>query len=708
MIRYIIKRVILLIPVIIAVTFIVYTLVELAPGTYVDTIIYGYMTSEDVEAVMKAYDLDRSMLYRYGKSMLHLVQGDLGTSFSTKMDVFEMYMARLPNTLILSLTAVIVGVAISLPLGILAARRAGTITDAATTAFSLAGVSMPVFWLGLLLVMLFSLRLKWLPSGNNLDGFKSLILPGICSAMTLLATSTRQTRSSMLEVLSADFLRTARAKGVPEKVIIRKHALGNALIPIVTAIGASTCVSLAGSAVIEQVFAWPGVGRMLVDGMVARDTPVIIGCCVMTTILYVIVMLIVDLLYAFIDPRIKSQYTRKKQKSISKIVTISAPETPAAEPLLAETSAEDKGIVTPSPDSIPMIATPVWTQTAIDGNAPERSRDSIFHTDDSEDDDSTEDEMSPGAQEYMTRRNKDIVLGNLSDTSDNVVDVMKKYKKRSQMGEIWHRLVRNKSALAGIIILGAIILITLGALFLSYDSVVKTNVSAMYSPPTWQYPFGTDNMGRNLFYRVLYGARYSLIIGFSAVAFAAIIGVILGSVAAYYGGVTDNIIMRVSDVLASLPGLLLGMVIMVMLGLQIQNLIIATGVAGIPHFIRISRASILTVKENEFVEAARAIGFSDMRIITTQVLPNGLSPILVQFTALLGLNVIFAASLSYLGYGIPVPTPEWGALIAIGRDHIRTSPWMTTYPGLFIMITVLGFNLLGDGLRDALDPKQKR
>ena len=698
MIRYVIKRVVLLIPVIIAVTFIVYTLVELAPGTYVDTIIYGYMTSEDVEAVMKAYDLDRSMLYRYGKYMLHLVQGDLGSSFSTKMDVFEMYMARLPNTLILSLTAVIVGVAISLPLGILAARRAGTIVDAATTAFSLAGVSMPVFWLGLLLVMLFSLRLNWLPAGNNLNGFRSLILPGICSAMTLLATSTRQTRSSMLEVLSADYLRTARAKGVPEKVIIRKHALGNALIPIVTAIGASTCVSLAGSAVIEQVFSWPGVGRMLVDGMVARDTPVIIGCCVMTTILYVIVMLIVDLLYAFIDPRIKSQYTGKNQKR--KIIVelkpqpdsaCAVPTLATAEPAFAETLAESESVVTSSPIPFSLTHSPISSQTASDA--------------DTEDD---EDSPLSGAQEFMTRRNKDIVLGNLSDASDNVEDVMKKYKKRSQMGEIWHRLMRNRSAVVGLIILGVIILITLGSLFLTYDSVVTTKMADRFSAPSLQYPFGTDNMGRNIFLRTLYGARYSLIIGFSAVAFAAIIGVIMGAAAGYYGGRVDNIIMRISDVLASLPGLLLGMVIMVMLGLKIQNLVIATGVAGIPHFIRISRASILTVKENEFVEAARAIGYSDMRIITTQVLPNGLSPILVQLTALLGLNIIFAASLSYLGYGIPVPTPEWGALIAIGRDHIRTSPWMTTYPGLFIMITVLAFNLLGDGLRDALDPKQKR
>jgi len=234
------------------------------------------------------------------------------------------------------------------------------------------------------------------------------------------------------------------------------------------------------------------------------------------------------------------------------------------------------------------------------------------------------------------------------------------------------------------------------------------NMQARLSPPSWQYPFGTDGMGRDVFLRVLYGSRYSIIIGFSAVAFSAFFGVILGASAGYWGGITDNIIMRISDILASLPGLLLGMVIMVMLGFRMENLIIAVGVAGIPHFLRMSRASILTVKGNEYVEAARAIGFSDLRIIATQVLPNGLSPILVQATALLGLNIIFAASLSYLGFGIPAPTPEWGALVSAGREYIRVQPWLITFPGLAIMITVLGFNLLGDGLRDALDPKLKK
>ena len=697
MIRYIINRILLLIPVIIVVSLIVYTLIELAPGTYVDTIISGMMTTEDIEALRAEYELDKPMLYRYGKYMIRLVQGDLGLSFQTKSPVAYMYFVqRLPNTLILSFTAIIIGVGISIPLGVLAARKAGSITDAVTTTVSLAGVSMPSFWLGLVLVLLFSLRLGWLPAGNNTDGIRSLILPGICSAMTLMATSTRQTRSSMLEVLKADFLRTARAKGAPERIVIRKHALGNALIPIITAVGASICVQLAGSAVVESVFAWPGIGRMLVDGMIARDTPVIIGCSIMTTILYVVVMMLVDLAYAFVDPRIKAQYVRKKRKADNAApvrARLASPEAGFAAVADVLGSGETVGTAEQlSMDAAPAQSIDMLTQTDRNSRKAEEIDTSVSYS---------------GAQDYVTRRYKDLSSGDSTEAADAKA-IISKYKKRSQLGEIWHRLVRNKSSLAGIIILGVIFAMALYSLTMSYDSVVTTNVMNRFAPSSWQYPFGTDGLGRNLFLRVIYGSRYSIIVGFCAVAFSTIIGVALGSLAAYFGGLVDNIIMRASDTLASLPGLLLGMVIMVTLGFSLQNLIIAVGVAGIPHFIRISRASILTVKDNEFVEAARATGLSNLRIILTQVLPNGLSPIIVQVTALLGLNIIFAASLSFLGFGIPAPTPEWGALVSAGREFVRTSPWLTTYPGLFIMIIVLGFNLLGDGLRDALDPKLKK
>ena len=697
MLRYSIARVLTLIPIILAVSLIVFILVELAPGDIVDAWISGEMTQEDVAALKAQYNLDKPMFQRYVLYMADLVQGDLGMSLANRVPVFGMYMERLPNTLLLVFSSSVLGVAVAIPLGMLAARKAGTVVDAVTTSFSLLGMSMPQFWLGLMLMLLFSLVLGWFPAGDFDMGIRSLVLPAVCSALSLMAMCVRQTRSSMLEVLRSDFLRTARAKGVPERKVIRKHALGNALIPIITTVGTSICVSLAGSAIIEQVYAWPGVGRMLVTGVTFRDSPVVIGCVIMTTILYVIVMLIVDLLYAFIDPRIKSQYTFKYRKSGSGTPP-SVPLVPGGEP---ESAVPEPEYAEATESLLPQVPADV---------APDdrKSRASIFMTDDDADgagDGEGAKHSYAGARDYVTRENKEIVLSNLVEETSGVVE---KYKKRSQMGEIWHRLIQNKSSLVGLIILALVIAIAIYSLFMDYTKVNASNMSARFSPPTWQYPFGADHTGRNTFLRVLYGTRYSLLIGFGAVALAAIIGIALGSVAAYYGGMTDSIIMRVSDTLASIPGLLLGMVIMAVMGMSLQNLIIAVGVAGIPPFIRMARASILTVKGNEFVEAARSVGFSDLRIIATQVLPNGLSPLIVQTTTILGLNIVIGAALSFLGFGVPAPTPEWGALVSAGRMYARNAPWLMAFPGIFIVITVLGFNLLGDGLRDALDPKLKK
>jgi len=298
-------------------------------------------------------------------------------------------------------------------------------------------------------------------------------------------------------------------------------------------------------------------------------------------------------------------------------------------------------------------------------------------------------------------------MSKIPNASETVPEA-KQQKKRSRFGEIVHSIKRNKSAVAGLIIIALLLLILIGSLFIKYEAVTATSTANRFRTPDLEFPFGGDNMGRNVFLRTIYGSRYSLSIGFLAAAISTVLGVFLGSLAGYYGGLVDDIIMRASDVLASIPGMLLGMVIITVLGQSLQNLIIAVGVTGVPIFVRITRASVLTIKNQEYVEASRAIGMSHLRVIFTQVLPNGLSPIIVTFTSSLGLSIIVAASLSFLGFGVPVPKPEWGTLVSAGRNYIRTSPNLMSFPGLFIMITVLAFNLLGDGLRDALDPKLKK
>jgi len=289
------------------------------------------------------------------------------------------------------------------------------------------------------------------------------------------------------------------------------------------------------------------------------------------------------------------------------------------------------------------------------------------------------------------------------------IPVSKQYAKRGRTAEIWHSIKRNKGAVAGLVFIIILILMTVySLLFISYDQVIASSMQSL-AKPSFVHPFGTDELGRDLFLRVIYGTRYSLVIGIGSVFIALCIGMVFGAIAGFYGGrAVDTLIMRISDILLSIPGLLLGMVIVTVLTPSLTSLIIAVSIPAVPNLVRITRASVLTQSSQEYVEASRAIGMSDLRIIFTQVVPNGLSPIIVMTTSLIGVTIIVAAQLSFLGFGIPMPTPEWGALVSTGRGVIRVAPLLTFFPGLFIMVTVLAFNIIGDGLRDALDPKLKR
>jgi len=287
--------------------------------------------------------------------------------------------------------------------------------------------------------------------------------------------------------------------------------------------------------------------------------------------------------------------------------------------------------------------------------------------------------------------------------------ISRKYSRRSPFGEIWHRLLKNKSAVVGLIILVLLFIMALySLLFIEYTSVTLMNSSERLQKPSILHPFGTDEMGRDMFLRVVYGSQYSVVIGFGSIAIALFVGLVLGAFAGYYGGLVDDVITRISDIIASIPPMLLGMVIVSVLGASLINLIIAVGCTSISGFIRMTRSSVMTVRSQEFIESAKAIGMSNVKIIFNQVVPNGLSPVIVTTTARMGTAILSAAGLSFLGFGVPVPRPEWGALISAGRVYIRTAGYLTFFPGLMIMLIVLGFNLMGNGLRDALDPKLKQ
>ncbi len=284
-------------------------------------------------------------------------------------------------------------------------------------------------------------------------------------------------------------------------------------------------------------------------------------------------------------------------------------------------------------------------------------------------------------------------------------------KRRSQGKEIWHRLKKNKGAMLGLAI---VLLLAFVAIFadvlVDYEvDVVGMDVVNKHAPPFSEgHILGTDEVGRDVFSRILYGARFSLSVGIIAVAIALAVGVTLGAIAGYFGGALEEVIMRGTDIFASVPNILMGIVIVSALGANTINLMIAVGVTSVPQFVRITRAAVLTVRNSEYIESAKAIGLSEFKIIATHILPNCLSPIIVQTTLRVASAIISASSLSFLGLGVPAPSPEWGSMLSRGREFIRTNSYLTLFPGLAIMITVLSLNLLGDGLRDALDPKLRR
>ena len=276
--------------------------------------------------------------------------------------------------------------------------------------------------------------------------------------------------------------------------------------------------------------------------------------------------------------------------------------------------------------------------------------------------------------------------------------------------QIWRQFCKNKGAVIGLAVFVLFILIAIVSSFVwDYkNDITGMNASQRLLTPRAEHPFGTDHMGRDLMARVFYGTRYSLLIGIGSTLISTIFGVTAGAIAGYYGGKIENVVMRIVEILLMIPNMLLTIVIVSAFGISLGNLLLAQGLATIPTFTRNARASVMTVRDNEYIEAARAMGMSDFKIIIRHVIPNALSPILVQVTTRIGGCIGGAASFSYLGLGVPVPTPEWGAMLSDARNYMREYPHLVVFPGLAILILVLAVNQIGDGLRDALDPKLKR
>ena len=270
------------------------------------------------------------------------------------------------------------------------------------------------------------------------------------------------------------------------------------------------------------------------------------------------------------------------------------------------------------------------------------------------------------------------------------------------------RLLKNKAAVIGGLVILFIILVGIIGPFLSKTDPNAQDILNKLQPPSKEHWFGTDNFGRDIFTRIVFGTKLTLKVGFLSVLIGGVIGIVLGIVSGYYGGIIDTLIMRVMDVLLAFPGILLALAIVSVLGGSLTNVIIAVGIFSVPAFARIVRGSTLQVKKLEYIDAVRALGASDGRIIFKHILPNIMSPIIVQATMRIATAILTASGLAFLGLGAQPPASEWGAMLSDGRAYMHNASHMVIFPGVMIVIVVLAFNIFGDGLRDALDPKMKQ
>lgn len=281
-------------------------------------------------------------------------------------------------------------------------------------------------------------------------------------------------------------------------------------------------------------------------------------------------------------------------------------------------------------------------------------------------------------------------------------------KRNSQWYELWKRFRRNRLAMIGSAVMIIFILIILFEDIIAPYGLNDQNIEQILQSPSLDHLFGTDQYGRDIFSRVIYGTKYTLLMGLGSVLVGVAIGLPVGALSGYYGGNADNIIMRIVDIIMTMPMILLAMVISASFGAGIFNTLLAVGIACSPRIARMTRSSIMSLRNQEFVEAAISNDASTFRIIFKYLLPNGFAPVLVSVTLMVAGAILASSSLSFLGVGLQPPTPEWGAMLSNGKEYMRSAWWICTFPGIFIALAVLAINLIGDGLRDAFDPKQKR
>ena len=613
MFRYLVSRVIQSMILLFLVSLITFIMVNKAPG--LPAIVSDLdISEEEQDRMIRNLGLDLPLHVQYLDWATGVLQGDIGRSYLSGRPVIDLVKSALPASMLLASTSLIIAIVVAIPVGVYSALHRYSILDYVVTMFSFFGASIPGFWYALLLILIFGVSFGWLPtSGMSPIGEEAtftsviphLILPSAVLSTAAMAQLTRYTRSSMVEVLRKEYIRTAHAKGLRANLVVMRHALINALFPVITVVALLLPTLIGGAAIVELVFAWPGIGRLAIDAALTRDYPTVMGVTLLISTITIASNLLIDVIYVFLDPRLANG--RPVIMAISK-------------PTLS-----------------------------------------------------------------MNKRSE----------QDQEFSMLRLY---------WRRFKRNKLAvLASVYLLVIYLLALLTPLIAPYepDAISLGEKFITFSP---DHLLGTDQLGRDILTRLLYGARISLAVGFVSIVIAMFVGTLIGVVAGYQGKWVDVILMRFTDGMLSIPLFFLLLTALTVFDRSAFIIMFFIGLSRWMTPARVVRSEVLKNKTEEYVLAARALGAGPIRIMFKHLLPQAIPSMLVAASFGIAQAILIESALSYIGLGIQPPMPSWGNMLLDAQSFVYIAPLLAIYPGIFIFITVLAYNAVGDGLRDALDP----
>src|SRR3984885_12005731 len=570
MLLYLGQRIVLFLATLLVASLVVFAVMQILPGDAAETMLGPTATPEAVAALSHKLGLDLPAPIRYARWIGGALHGDLGLSYAYHSPIAPLIASSLAVSAPLALMAMALAAIIGLAAGVYAADRRRRAGDAVVMGLSQVGIAVPNFWLAILLVLVFAVTLRLVPAGgfpgwhDPARAIAALILPAIALGVVQAAIVTRVTRSAVIEALNEDFMRTARAKGVSRRAALWRHALPNALTPILTIMGLQFANLIAGAIVVENVFVLPGLGRLMLQSISNRDTLVV-----------------------------------------------------------------ENGVM--------LLAV--------------------------------------------------IVIG---------VTLFARFRPRGGLS-LW----------LGAVLVATLIVAALLSLVWTPYPPTAIDIPHKLAPPSAAHWFGTDNLGRDVASQILAGSRVSILVGVIAVGIGLAFGIVLGLIAAFSKGLVEDGLMKLSDFVFAFPALLLAIMLTSTFGPGVVNAIIAIGVYNVPIIAKLTRATANGVLSREYALAARAAGRGPIAIAIDHVLPNIAPALIVQATIQFAIAILAEAALSYLGLGAQPPETSWGKMLADAQNVLYNAPRLALYPGIAIALSVLGLNLLGDGLRDALDPKLK-